>query len=580
MSLLVCLAEHAGAVVTKEVLLETVWADTFVSEQVLKVTVSELRKALNDSARNPRYINTISKKGYQLIAPVHYANGNLQTVEFRGETKPIGEQAANRSWIGPVIAISLIIVGAITIGAFAFFGTRPPITSSGPIKSIAVLPLQNVSSDGTADFFADGLTEAINNDLAGLSALRVISPRSSMQYKSSAKSPAQISRELNVEALLEGSVLRSGERVRLTVRLISANGENLWAKTYERDFRDVLAIQAELSSDIARRVKLKIIPSATKPQVNSEAYEAYLKGRYFWNKRNIQNIERSLDYFQQAVAIDPNQALFHSGLADAYTLLAFYRHEGDGENYEKAKAAARRALFLDENLAEARTSLAAVLHKHDLDLSGAGREFQKALDLNPNYATAHQWYAIYLISIGEYERAVAEIDNALELDPLSLVMRTDRGWILYVCRRYEESIAQLRQVIELESRFAAHYFLILAYAKHGMHNEAIAEAKLATSRYDGPEFISLLAYAQAVAGSRGEAAVTLKKLKQLPAAKLPIYETALAYIALDEKSKALELLERVPQESSSWQAFLGTQPELDPLRSDPRFQALLPRLSL
>ncbi|HJU56213.1 MAG TPA: winged helix-turn-helix domain-containing protein [Pyrinomonadaceae bacterium] len=580
MSLLVFLAENSSEVVSKDKLLETIWGGTFVTEQVLKVAVSELRKALGDNARQPRYINTVPKKGYQLIAEIGPVNdsGGSNPPAPKETSVPAWPRWGSRFWI--LTAIALVIIGAVGIFKFAFESNPPPsVVKSKAINSVAVLPLKNLTDDRTEEFFADGLTEAISTDLAELKPLRVISPSSMMRYKNADKPLEQISQELNVESLLEGSVLRSGERIRLTIRLINAaDGQNMLAKTYERDLKDILKIQAELSSDIAQQVQLKLVPQKAQSQVDPQAYETYLKGRYFWNKREVENIEKSIGYFEQAIALEPGQGLFHSGLADAYILLAFYSPSGDKDYYQKAKDSAQRALALDETLAEAHTSLAAVLHKHELDWEGAQREFQKAIELNPNYPTAHQWYAIYLISKGEYVKAVAEIDKALELDPLSLIMRTDRGWILYVGRRYEESIAQLRQTIELDPSFGAYYFLILAYGQNGMRHEAVAEANKALARQRAPEYLALLSYAQALAGNRDAAMATLKELKKTPGDRTPVYETAVAYSALGDKQKALDFLERVPLESSSWQAFLKTQPELADLHSEPRFQGLLRRI--
>lgn len=582
MSLLIFLAENSREVVSKERLLETIWADTFVSEQVLKVAISELRKALGDDARKPSHINTVPKKGYQLIAEVSSPKTGGGSLHPDPKTTSVSAPArfGRRFWLLTVTA--LIAVGVAGIFNISFDSTQPAsVIEPKAINSVAVLPLKNITDDKTEEFFADGLTEAIVTDLAKLKPLRVISASSTMRYKNADKPLEQISRELNVDSLIEGSVLRSGERIRLTIRLVNAaDGQNILAKTYERDFKDILKIQAEMASDIAQQVRLRLVPQKAQTQVNPQAYEAYLKGRFFWNKRKVENIERSLEYFEQAIALEPHQGLFHSGLADAYILLAFYSPRGDKDYYQKAKESAQRALALDDALAEAHTSLAAVLHKHDLDWEGAEREFQKAIELSPNYPTARQWYAIYLISKGEREKAVAEIDEALRLDPLSLIMRTDRGWILYVCRRYDESIAQLRQTVELDPSFGAYYFLVLAYAQNGMQHEAVAEANKALSRFRAPEYLGLLSYAQALAGNREAAITTLKELEKTPSHETPVYETALAYSALGDKQKALDFLERVPRENSSWQAFLKAQPELSSLHSEPRFQELLRRTGL
>ena len=570
MSVLVMLSENAGRVVSKEELLDAVWENVFVSEQVLKVTVSELRKALADDARNPRFINTIPKKGYQLIAEV-------KPVTAATEPRRMAQVSAPKL----VCILGLAALTAILIIAFGFFSLgRGGGTSVRSFNSIAVLPLRDISRPAAEEFFSEGLTESITANLAK-GQLKVISPRSTLSYKNSDKKAAQIAAELNVETLLEGTILRNGEKVRLSVNLLDGKtGEILWTKTYERNLSDIFELQANFSGDIARQINLKLVPSiARNRRVNPQAYDNYLKGRFFWNKRKPDAMLRSLEFYQKAVEIEPENGLYYSGIADTNILLAFYSPNGSEEYYQKAQAAARRAIELDYSLAEAHTSLGGILHKYELDWAGAESEFQTAIELNPSYPTAHHWYALYLMSKGEHTRALAEIDRALELDPFSLILRGDRGWILYVAGRYDEAIAEMKTLNEMEGGHLGSYLLIVAYCKKGMFDEAVALANQVLARYEGkPNFVSLLAYAQALAGRRAEALENLEKLKKMSPENLSAFQLAIVYSALGDREQALEHLEKVVENRSSWQPFLHNEPLLEPLRTEPRFQKLMQKL--
>lgn len=568
MSLLCILAENAGEVISKEMLIEKNWKDVFVTEQVLKVAVSELRKSLDDDAKNPKFIKTIPKKGYQLIADVKPFEENRQQAE-------IIEKPGSRKFIWTFGILGLIVLGVL---AWKFLS---PNQTTVKTNSIAVLPLRDISENPAEEFFADGLTEAIITNLAKGN-LKVISPRSVLAYKNSAKKPSEIAEELNVETLLEGTILRSGEKVRLNANLIDGKTEKLiWAETYEQNLSDVLELQAKLSTDISRQISLKLTPQTTKnTQVNPEAFDNYLKGRFFWNKRKPDTMQKSLAYFQKAIELEPDNALYHSGIADSYILLAFYSPNGSKELYEKAKAAASRALEIDPNLAEAHTSLGGVLHKYELDWQGAEREFQKAIELNPNYPTAHQWYAIFLMSKGEHEKALPEIKKSLELDPLSLIIRTDKGWLLYVAGRYDEAIEQLKAVNELDQTHGASYFLILAYCQKRMFDEAITEANRAIERIGrNADYVSLLGYAQALSGKKTEALKILEELKKMPSENVSMFQFALLYRALGDQEKAIDYLEKVIQNRSSWQPFLETEPSLENLKTHPRFQNLMKQIN-
>jgi TolB-like protein/DNA-binding winged helix-turn-helix (wHTH) protein/Tfp pilus assembly protein PilF len=588
MAVLIHLARHAGEVVTKESLLQAVWTDTFVTDQVLKVSISELRKALGDQARHPRYINTVSKKGYQLIVPVSFE----EPEETSEETEETGQRVVQNS--GPRKARHYLALGALllmlstSVGLWIFRGRERAATRKDAqrIASIAVLPLRNLNGDVSEDFFADGMTETLINNLARAGSLRVISRTSSMQYKGTEKTVPQIARELDVGALVEGSVMREGNRVRVTVRLIEVTSDQpLWGQSYERELKDILDLQSALALDVARQINVKLNSEGESAarlaaEVNPAAYEAYLKGRYFWNKRNAEGFRRSIEYYEQAIAMEPNFALAYAGLADTYTVLGFYSPVRPHESYARAMTAARKALELDANLAETHTSLAGIKHKYEVDWEGAKLGFQRAIELNPNYATAHQWYAIYLQSRGKFDEALAELKRARELDPLSPVIRADRGWILYTARRYDEAIDQLGQALELDPSLEVIYFLVLAYVQRGEYTAAAGLLERAIRQGDqASTYLSLLGFTHAAAGRRKEARQILEVLKGRSGEEAAApYQFAIIYAALGEKEQALEWLERIYQDRSSWLPFLNVEPELDGLRSEPRFLALLDRI--
>jgi TolB-like protein/Tfp pilus assembly protein PilF len=448
---------------------------------------------------------------------------------------------------------------------------------------VAVLPLKDLNGNSEGEYFADAMTDQLITDLARVGSLRVISRTSAMQYKEARKPLPEIARELNVEAVIEGSVLRSGDRVRVTVQLIeAATDQHLWAESYERDLRDIISLQRGLAADAARQVSGRVGREARQTvtgarPVDPLAYEAYIKGRFFWNQRTDEGLRKSVGYFEEALSRDPEYALAHAGLASAYTVLGFNSPLAPHDSYPKARRAALRALELDPSLGEAHTALGAIKHKYDLDWGGAEASYRKALELDPGYATAHQWYAIYLMSRAQFDEALEELRKAQELDPLSLIIRVDRGWVLYAARRYEEAIAELRQAFEMNPRFPGSYFLVLAYAKNRMYDEALAELNRVTGlQGESPVYASLRGYVHALAGRRAEALKVLGELnrsaKENPS--MP-YQFALLHAALGDEAQAVGRLEQIQRERSSWQPFLSVEPELDGLRAAPRFQALL-----
>ncbi len=459
------------------------------------------------------------------------------------------------------------------------------------IKSLAVLPLANLSHDPEQDYFADGMTEALITGLAKITELRVISRTSVMHYKGVQRLLPEIARELNVDAVVEGSVQRSGNRVKITAQLIrAATDQHLWAESYERDLRDVLGLQDEVASTIAQRVESKLrpsnqVPSERRGSVKPEAYEAYLKGLYYINKRTPESLRKSEEYFQQAIAKDPGYAPAYASLADFYNLANNYTILTPNESLPKARAAAMKALEIDSSLAEAHTALAIAL-VNDYDWNDAGNEFRRALELNPGSAQGHYWYSlVFLTSLGRHREAISEMQRARQLDPLSLITNANLGTILFNARQYDQAIQQCLRTLEMDPHFAtAHYNLALAYEQKGMFEDAIREMQEAIADYGdgGMDLLAHLARAYALAGKRAEARQTITRLNRLSKQihDSSSYERATVYLAVGQKDLALAQLQRAYEERSGQLIWLGTDPNLDGLRSDPRFRALLRRMNL
>ncbi|MBI1796716.1 MAG: protein kinase [Candidatus Eisenbacteria bacterium] len=456
-----------------------------------------------------------------------------------------------------------------------------------PIASLAVLPLENLSGDPDQEFFADGMTDALIMDLAQIGALRVISRTSAMQYKGRKGRLPDIARELNVDAIVEGSVLRAGDRVRISARLIDAATErHLWAKRYERDAGDVLALQGEVARAIADEVRVKLTPREAgrlnRPRaVRPEALDAYLRGRHHWNRRLEPEVRKSIEHFQRAIEFDPGYALAFAGLADAWNILADLRALPQGEAFERARAAAERAMALDPSLGEPHTSLGFVLMFNRYDWPAAAAEYERAIALHPGYATGHQWYAELLASQGRFGEALAEARHAERLDPLSAVIGASVADILYFERRYDEAIEQLRRVLELDPAFLlVHPDLGRAYAQAGDFDRAIAEFEQAATLAGGlPGSSAGLAHTLAVAGRRDEARAMLPALEaRVRTGRMNPYAIATVLTGLGDLDAALDWMERAFEQRDGGLVWLQVHPRLDPLRGHPRFAALAARM--
>jgi serine/threonine-protein kinase len=458
------------------------------------------------------------------------------------------------------------------------------------IRSLAVLPLANRSGDPAQEFFVDGMTDALIADLAQIAALRVISRTSAMRFKGSDKPLPEIARDLHVDGIVEGSALLAGGRVRITVTLIeAATDRSLWAKSYERELTDILTLQSEVARAIAEEVRVQVTPEERtrlepKGPVNPAAHVAYLQGRYLWNRWNTESFRHSLERYREAIEADPGYALAWAGLADSYATLGNTNAMAPAEAYVKAREAAERGLALDPSLAELHASLAYVHRFHDWDWARAERGFLRALELNPGYATGRRWYAQFLSGLGRHGEAIAEAERALELDPLSLVIHTAVGDVLFYARRYERAVSYYRRCVELDATFGpGHTDMARALEHLGRHDEAIAEFLLGVGHTPGAGMPAStgLATLLAAAGRREEAGAMIAALiERSQAAYVSPYGIASAYAVAGENAKALDWLERAYEQRDGTLVWIKVHPRMDGLRAEPRFRELLSKMKL
>ena len=504
----------------------------------------------------------------------------------------------SKRWIAVASVIVLItglIVGGILLsrrnGLVAHTtGAATSGAANIPEKSIAVLPFENLSRDPDNAYFADGIQEEILTRLSKIRDLKVISRTSTQRYKSVPDNLPEIAKRLGVAHILEGTLQKAADQVRVNVQLIKAeNDSHLWSEKYDRKLTDIFVVESEIATEIAAALKAKLTGAEkhaliSRSTENTEAHQFYLKGRYYWNRRGEEGLRKATEYFEHAIKADPNYALAYAGLADSYALLGFHGWGAlpPAEAVPKAKAAAEKALQIDETLAEAHASLAYAKDEYDWDMAGAEREYKRAIELNPNYATAHQWYAQHLAVRGRYPEAITEIKQAQEVDPLSLVINMNVGWVFYIGRQYDEAVEQCRKTLELDPNFPpAHWMLGQAYRQKGMYEEAIAEFQKAVALSQGdPVQVAGLGHGFAVARKRAEAQKILNELKELSKRRyFPPYFIALIYVGLDDKNQAFEWLEKAFAERSANLTVLKAEPMFDPLRSDAHFQDLLRRVS-
>jgi TolB-like protein/DNA-binding winged helix-turn-helix (wHTH) protein/Flp pilus assembly protein TadD len=599
---LAMLLEHPGQVVGREELQKKLWpADTFVDfDHGLNKAINKIREALGDSAESPRFVETVARRGYRFLADVRVADAaSVRRPELETQPYPAAEARDRQDLAGTlamlthllpsrVWKISTFVLVALLASLAAWTlhtGNRP----SPVIRSLAVLPLESLSSDASQDYFADGMTDELISDLGQISALRVISRTSMMAYKHTRKSLPQIARELNVDAVVEGTVLRSGDQIRITAQLIEgAADRHVWSQSYQGGLRDTLALQNDVARAIADQIRINVNPHeqaalSNVTIVNPVAYESYLKGRYFWNKRTADGLKVALAYFNEAIDEDSKYARAYAGLADTYALLGDWQYAvmTPKDALPRAKAAAIKALELDNALGEAHNSLAFCLDGFDWDFDSAGKEFRRAIELNPGYATAHHWYAWHLALLRRYDEAIVEMRKAENVDPLSLVINADLAELLALAHFYDESIRQSRKTIKMDPNFGlAHNHLGQAYLQNHLNDEAVAELQEAVKLSGGsPTCIANLARAYGASGKRGEAANLLSDLKKRSSPDHSYAsEIAVIYGSLGDTDQAMSWLEKGYEERFNPGVLL--RPGFDSLRGDRRFQELERRVGL
>ena len=599
--------EHPGEVVTRDKLQGLLWsAGTYVDfEHGLNASIKELRGVLSDSASEPRYVETLPKLGYRIIVPVTVqeppsVRASLQQPGTAGSKNRAKEKILPgwaqwlkvlRRW--PAILGILAILIAALAGYFQWPRGRKSQRLVDGRMMLAVLPFDNLTGDSGQDYFSDGLTEEMISQLGSLDPQRlgVIARTSVMHYQHSQKPLDQIGRELGVQYVLEGSVRRDADKVRVSAQLIQMKDQShLWAQQYDRELTGVLTLQGEIARAIADRIEVTIggpkrTVAAVQPALSPgtyDAYDLYLKGRYFWNKRSTQGFERAVECFQQAVAKDPTYARAYAGLADSYALMSNYSMSPQNELMPKARAAALKALQLDEQLAEAHTSLALIEENYEWDWQNAEKEFRRAIQLDPNYATAHHWFAEHLAFQGRFDEAFSEIDRARQLDPLSLIMAADDGAILYFSRQYDRAIERFRATMDMEPNFPRAHLIIYAYVQKGQFAEALGEVEKWRRIDDTPWTWALEAYVQGRAGEQEKARQALTKFEKLNRNRQMDARPILivVYTGMNEKEKAITLLQNGLSAHSNALTAIKVDPIYDPLRDDPRFQELLRHVGL
>ncbi len=586
------LLEKPGEVVTREEMREKLWtADVFVDfEHSLNSAMKKLRAALGDSPENPRYIETLPRQGYRFIAPVEEialaelaaAIPPTETVEM--PTVP----ALQRRWPLWLGIAALLVVLAAGIVAWSRARARTPLPTR---LTIAVLPFENLTGDAAQDYLSDGLTEEIIAQLGRMDPehLGLISRTSVMHYKHGNEEIGQIGRELGVQYLLEGSVRREADRVRVTTQLIQMKDQTrVWSRQYDRELNSLLALQSEIAQETADEIQLtlgrgpKPIAASRKlaPDTSYAAYDLYLRGRYFWNKRTGEGFRQAADYFQKAIDKDPNYAPAYAGLADTFALMSSWTQVPQNEFMPKARAAALRALQLDDNLAEAHTSLALIAENYDYDWQTAEKEYRRAIELDPQYATAHQWYAECLSFEGRFAEALSESERARQLDPLSLIIATDQGAILYYSRQYDRAIDQFHVVIAMEPNFARAHMVTLPYVEKGMFQEALADTQSWQANDSRAWESQAYIYGRSGDMLKAERALATAKWNRTRRTDTLDLTVVQAYVAMGKKEEAISVLQAAYRQHSNLVTSLKVDPAFDPLRGDPRFQELLRHIGL
>jgi TolB-like protein/DNA-binding winged helix-turn-helix (wHTH) protein/tetratricopeptide (TPR) repeat protein len=589
------LLERPGAIVTREEIQKRLWpADTFVDfDSGLNRATNRLRESLEDDAENPRFVETVPRRGYRFIAPVHIPDEDpveIAAPRLQVSVPPeiaVPRTARRNGWIfafGALLSAAALLGFAFAppkiLRYFEFWRTAPTITS------IAVLPLANLSGDPAQDYFSDGLTDELITEAAKIGTLRVISRTSSMQYKGTHKSLPVIAKELGVDALVEGSVVRVGDQVRVTAQLIDARDDrHIWSESYQRNVVDVLMLQSEVAQTIADQVRMKLTSeqhaSLTRVhRVNAASLEAYLKGSLFLNQ-GMGSLDKSVEYFSQAIHLDPANAQAYSGLSQAYMMIGIFGLRPSQEVYPKARAAAMKAIEIDATTADAHGVLAEIAKGYDWDWAAAESEYKRALELNPSSSAIHAWYADYLSMMQRHDEAIVELRRSHDLDPVSIVSEAFFGFLFFRARRYDEAIAACRKTLELAPDYPnANWFMALALEKERRIPEAIASLQNAVMNSRAPLFKALLGHAYGLAGERTKALSILEEIKLLSKQQyVSPMDFAIIYTGLGDREMAFQWLETAYSDRVMRIQELN-EPHFDSLRGDPRYEDLLRRIGI
>jgi TolB-like protein/DNA-binding winged helix-turn-helix (wHTH) protein/Flp pilus assembly protein TadD len=580
---LALLVDRAGQVVTREELQHKIWpTDAYVAfDQGLNNAIKKVRDALGDSADSPRFIETLARHGYRFVAPV----GPAPQRPSEPSQVRFGSRTLRKAALIGLASASLLAALAYGTWYASTMRAGPPAAK----VILAVLPFDNLSRDPDQEFFSDGLTEEMIAQLGKLNPerLTVISRGSVAKYKDSRLPANQIGGELHADYLVQGSVRRASDRVRITVQLIQVRDQtDLWAESYDRELKDILTLQDSVSRTIANQIHITLTPGQqTRPRggnLDPEAYEAYLKGRYYWNKRTADGLQKALIYFEQAINKDPTYGAAYSGLADCNSGLAWHGFKSPAEALPAANAAALKAIEIDPRSAEAHASLGLVL-THRWDWAEAEAEFKQALQLDPRYANAHHWYGDYLSIMGRHDEALLEARQALVLDPLNLMISTWVGRRYYLAHKYEAAIEQGRNTVELDASFAAaHLLLGEDYVQVGQHEQGLTELQTAANLSgNSPLYLAQVAVAQASAGRKPEALQIVAQLQTISSTRyVSPYGLAQIFAALSDKDQTFKWLQIAYDDRAVWMSYLAVDPVFDSFRSDQRFQDLLRRVRL
>jgi DNA-binding winged helix-turn-helix (wHTH) protein/TolB-like protein/Flp pilus assembly protein TadD len=585
--ILVTLVEHGGQVVAKDDLMKRVWPNTFVEEGNLTQNISLLRKALGESPGGAQFIETVPRRGYRFVADTNQSWGE-EAHPVLSETRsdpdfvvPIPDTASQstRGKRTPFYALAagLVVMGIIGL---VYFTGRGTTGAESAIGSIAVLPFVDESADPDAEYINDKIAESLINSLSKLPQLRVV-PRSVVAgYKGREIDPRKVGQELNVRAVVTGRMRRHGDIISIQADLIDLQSvAQLWGQHYDHKVSDVLLVQDDISRDIFENLRLKLNVEEKK---QLDAYRLYLKGRNAWNKRTGDALLEAIDFFNQAIAIDPNNSAAYAGIADCYNMLVVYGRVEPKEGFPKAKEAAAKALEIDESSAEAHSSMAFIKFRWDWDRTATEREFQEAIKLKPAYAPAHQWYSSYLVAVERFDEAIAEAKRTEDLEPLSFVASSHLGWIYYLSGQNDKAIEQCRKILELDpSSFPARRYLGLAYEAKGMYAEAIAEFQTGVKLSGSPLMLALLGHAYAASGKTAEARQVLNDLQQLQDQRyVSPYTVAAIYAGLGDQEQAFKWLQTAVEGRDIWLMNLKVDPVFAKLRSQRQFTDILARIRL